>query len=101
MNNRIIRWETPPEGDKRGSRYHVAIDWHGLAAQLRDRPGEWGLLLVGGFSTTMASNIRYGRVAAFKPCGAYEARAVRISGVPHLYAVYGAPNSPSTTESDE
>ncbi len=89
---RLIRWEAPPQGDRRGNYLTPAIDWYSFAAQLRDRPGEWGLLLMGGFSTTMASNIRYGRTRAFEPIGAFEAETVRIDGVPHLYARFVGKN---------
>jgi len=46
------------------------------AAQLRDRPGEWALLMTKDTpskASDLAGNIRRGIMKAFQPAGAFEA----------------------------
>lgn len=49
-------------------------DWEEVARKLRDRPGDWAR--VGIYARSVASHVRSGRIVAFRPAGAYEARSV-------------------------
>ncbi|MBA2951458.1 hypothetical protein [Streptomyces himalayensis] len=85
-----IRWEEPPRvhsypGGGRGR--HAEI-----AAQLKERPGEWAKVLTFASSETarsMAYSIRYAaRLAAYRPAGAFEAVSRKVDGETCVYARY-------------
>lgn len=57
-------WEDPPP--KR---------WSLIAAELRSRPGEWALVAENA-TTATTTYINQGRITAFRPAGAFEARSV-------------------------
>jgi hypothetical protein len=84
----VIRWEDPPSPDPRGGyrNPHIA-DWSLVAAQLRDRPGRWGVVSERAQSG-VAVNIREGKLAGFKPAGSFDAKNVRVNGLLTLYARY-------------
>lgn len=45
-----------------------------IAQQLKERPGQWALIIEQGHQTT-AARIRSGRISAFRPKGMFEATA--------------------------
>lgn len=54
------------------------VDWEPTAAQLRARPGEWAKVYTHDSTPragALAQTIRGGRANAWKPVGAFEARA--------------------------
>ncbi len=61
-----LRFGEPPPGKG------PFTDWHDVARKLRERPGDWAR--VGVYSVPVASHVRSGRIKAFRPVGAYEAR---------------------------
>lgn len=82
----VIRWEDPPEADRRGNTLAPAVaDWYRIAAQLRARPGDWAAISVAD-STNTPSFIRSGRYAAFRPAGAFDAVGRRVNGTYTVYA---------------
>lgn len=90
----VLRWENPPPRSPRGnpnpglaapeSKYAPA------AAELRERPGEWGLLFVGSKATaaSLGNIIRSGVIAAFRPAGDYDAVTRTVAGRTRTYARY-------------
>ncbi len=85
----VIRWETPPPagGDQTGTRQRP---WALVAAQLRDRPGQWALIDDHGGNVTLATRIGNG-TSWWKPAGAFEATTRMINGRLHVYARYIGP----------
>lgn len=80
-----IKWEEPtPNG--RGNK--PLRDWAGIAALLRDRPGEWAVVAE-DVSTSVASNIKQGRHRGFD-AGEFEVtcRGVKNSRAEKIYARY-------------
>jgi hypothetical protein len=53
----------------------ISHPWEQIAEQLRARPNEWALCLRDVASPS--ANIRKGRIKAFQPAGAFEARTVQ------------------------
>jgi hypothetical protein len=66
--NGITFEEPPPESTRRKGK-HIKI-----AAELKARPGEWARVFDTASSAT-ASQIRSGRVAAYRPVGSFEVLA--------------------------
>lgn len=61
------------------------------ADQLRARPWEWAVVEVydnPSTATSMAHGVRRGSLAAYRPCGAFEAAARRVEGKSSLYVRY-------------
>jgi hypothetical protein len=84
----VLRWEDPPEADRRGNRSVPAVaDWYRIAAQLCARPGDWAAIAVGA-ATSTPTIIREGRYAAFRPPGAFDAVGRRVNGTYTVYARY-------------
>ena len=74
-----VTWLEPPADDGRAKgREPKYLD---IAAALRERPDEWALIAEETWAT-MANQIRSGGLVAFRPRGAFEARAVPIDGKP-------------------
>src|SRR4051812_47957991 len=76
---------------------------HDAATALRDRPGEWAHLDTLpnlNRATSLGHRIRTGKHAAFRPAGAFEARARSAGdGTAHVYARYiGTVPSAATTQ---
>ncbi len=85
MADGIIRWEDPPEGrqaGKRTTRRPLSL----IAAQLRERPGQWALISESG-DPTFVARINKG-VSWWAPEGAYEATSRTVDGKMHVYARY-------------
>lgn len=72
-----IKWqEPPPHGNAIKSR------WAEVAEALRARPLEWALIDEDG-SPNLASRIRNGQIAAFRPASNFQVRNVRKSANGH------------------
>lgn len=67
----VIRWEDPPAA----ARHRADAEFNGaeVAAELRQRPCEWGLVAINPRSVGLASGISSGRWHAFRPSGSFEA----------------------------
>jgi hypothetical protein len=81
----VIRWEDPPPPNWSAPRTRPR-PWALIAAQLKARPGEWGVIDEGG-QPTMQSRIRRGE-SWFAPRGAFEAAVRDVNGVVTLWARY-------------
>ena len=89
----VIRWEEPPprRGGRKAKVPARSAQWEAVSAALREAPQRWAVVaesddfrLVGGYPCM----IRDGRLAAFRPVGAFEA-AYRSVGTSHrVYARY-------------
>ena len=64
----------PPAPRRAASKY----PWEEIAAQLKERPGEWALCLK-GITATPASAIKAGKYVPFAPAGSFDARSVGVS----------------------
>lgn len=53
--------------------------WHEVAARLRANPGEWAKVAV-NIDRSLATYVKNGRLAAFRPVGAYEATTRKQDG---------------------
>lgn len=71
-----IVFTDPPETAGRGGRY----PWEEIAAQLKTRPNQWALVLRDMPNPQVAA-IKRGTYQAFRPAGAFDARAVRTADV--------------------
>jgi hypothetical protein len=79
-----MKWENPPEIDRRSSKSGV---WAKEARTLRDSPGRWAMITQGmtpGKAGQLANNIRSGVLKNFSPRGDFEATS-RLGAV---YARY-------------
>lgn len=78
-----LRWEDPETVITR--RY----DHEAFARELKKNPGRWAVLSERGSATT-AHQIRNGRLAAYRPAGAFEAttRGVDRSGAGRIHVRY-------------
>lgn len=86
----VIRWEEPPPDGNRGMKAPKRSKyWQDVAAQLRERPGRWALVLEGDFNAAggIAGMIKAGRLAAFRPAGEFQA-LTRTVGSCSVYARY-------------
>lgn len=75
-----------PKGGRAPSRLNQII-----AAQLRERPGEWAHVRTRDSSTRAASlayHIRVGTSPVFQPKGTYEAASRYVAGEHRVYARY-------------
>lgn len=69
MANIVFTDPPPPK------RFGTAHPWEEIAATLKANPGKWALCLRGVHSS-YTSQINRGKLAAFQPPGAFEARSV-------------------------
>jgi hypothetical protein len=89
----VLRWEVPPPPSRAGRR-PPSDGWSrfaSVAAELRSRQGEWGVVFEGaqGSASAMASHIRLGQQICFTPSGDFDACARRLGdGLYATYAVY-------------
>lgn len=80
-----VKWDDPPEELAQhrsgGARGPLATAWLSEVAELKSRPGQWGRIAYfpggGRPAYNLVDNIRRGRVAAFRPQGTFEARAIK------------------------
>lgn len=63
-----LNWEEPP-----ASQYRTRRDWNSIADSLRAKPNEWAVVAE-DVSASTGTHIRYGRLRAFAPAGAFESR---------------------------
>jgi hypothetical protein len=85
----VIRWEEPPAPTPGGPGKAKPLIAHELIArQLRQRPGEWALIIEGFTHSSMGSLISRGKIRPYAPAGTYEAVARAISGAHNIYARY-------------
>lgn len=66
-----IKWETPPE-PRRGRQPDTRSDDQKFADQLRKHPGDWAVFREDA-NSSIAFQVKTGKVAAFRPAGAFEA----------------------------
>lgn len=89
---RVLRWEAPPPAPRGGhrGRRRSADMWLPVAKELRDNPGEWGVILeaCGGTTTSAAASVNAGLVEPWCPPGTFEATSRKIGGVTLTYARY-------------
>ncbi|WIM97810.1 hypothetical protein ACTOB_001364 [Actinoplanes oblitus] len=87
----IIRWENPPPPARPGQ-HLTGSRWDGVAEILRDERGRWAVVYEGDVNnaSSIASVIRMGNVACFRPTGDFEAVSRRSSttGLTTVYARY-------------
>lgn len=87
----VIRWEEPPpliRGVRRPAAVTAAERALRIAAELRARPGQWGVIAEGANSRVLTTRIRNGVVAVWRPAGAYEAVCRSVDGRITVYARY-------------
>ncbi|MEU7590657.1 hypothetical protein AB0A95_30745 [Micromonospora sp. NPDC049230] len=87
----IIRWETPPPVTRRPATRDGMTPVERvrqMAAELRARPGEWGVVAEGNNARAHVTRIREGAVLAWRPAGAFEAAARTVDGRITIYARY-------------
>lgn len=87
----VIRWEPPPDPDVPGTAERRP--WALVAAELRARPGEYGVVEIGPYSVTVCKRINKGH-SWFAPEGAFKAIICVVDHVQHVYAVYLGPVAP-------
>ena len=96
-----LTWEEPPNKLlTRGS-----TDWLGVAKALKARPNEWAVVAE-NVSASTGTHIRYGKLKAFEPSGAFEARVsgTKVSGggrASKVYARYVVGSAPTTPVESE
>ncbi|GIF08709.1 hypothetical protein [Actinoplanes siamensis] len=87
----ILRWETPPPPARPGNGI-TGSRWDQVAEQLRDERGRWAVVYEGeaNNASSIASVIRMGNVACFRPTGDFEAVSRRspATGRVAVYARY-------------
>ena len=64
-----MKWEEPPQQLLGRGR----TDWRAIADALKSNPNEWAVVAE-NVSASTGTHIRYGRLKAFEPSGAFEAR---------------------------
>ena len=64
-----LKWEDPPASLQARNRR----DWNSIADGLRTRPHQWAVVAE-NVSASTGTHIRHGRLTAFEPAGAFEAR---------------------------
>jgi len=62
------RWESPPP--------RTAYDWSGIAAVLREHPGEWRLIFERD-RVSLANAVRQGSIAALRPELGFQVRTAQ------------------------
>lgn len=88
----VLRWEDPPpnkSGNKNKPRR--TEHWREVAAELRERPGDWGVVLESdSWNSTggIAPAITAGRLAAFRPNRHFEAQTRTTPAGYTVYARY-------------
>jgi hypothetical protein len=92
MTSAIIKFEDlPPEG-----RGRMPSDTsRDIANQLKERPGDWAHIRSSATSrraASLAHHIRTGTSHAFRPKGAFDAKARLVDGQFRVYACYIGPN---------
>jgi hypothetical protein len=70
----VIRWEDPGPSQQGGKGVNKALIAHELVAvQLRRRPQEWGVIHEARGLNNIATDIKRGKLRAYRPAGSYEA----------------------------
>lgn len=80
-----IVWEEPPEQTVKRDR----VDHKARAAALKSRPGAWGIVATydsASIAASVAQGIRGGSTNAWKPQGAFEAKARTVEKEHRVYA---------------
>lgn len=88
----VVRWEDPPPNKSGGHKAPRRTQyWRDVAAELRAHPDKWAVVLegdnwsgIGG----MSSAITAGRLAAFRPDGAFQAQTRTTPAGFTIYARY-------------
>lgn len=88
----VIRWERPPPITRNPSGFGPAVrDWESIVADLRSKPGEWGLVALcnnRGTASQVANALRTCEYAALWRNGPFEATARHVDGEARVYARY-------------
>ena len=82
-----IRFEPPPGFARNGKAW--SLDHSGIVATLRARPGEWAIVATysaPGTASSMATSIKSGRLAVYRPGGSFEAITRKVDGEVRVYA---------------
>lgn len=81
----IIRWEDPPDRHRT-----MELKWHTTAGALRDRVGQWAVLLESANSTQCSSLVQYIKrgEGPFAPKGSFEALSRSVKRGEGNQAVY-------------
>lgn len=89
----VLRWEAPPEAGYAGGSAKRR-PWPIVARDLRDHPGEWGVVLVDGGTNSGSTVVRItgGHTQWFEPAGSFLAVQRSVNGQVIVYAVYLGPN---------
>ena len=66
-----MKWQTPPE-PRRGRRPDTRTNDEKFADELRKHPGDWAVWRE-GVNSSLAFQVKSGKVSAFRPAGAFEA----------------------------
>lgn len=84
----VLRWETPPPIQRRTPRTGDRRSWAIAAAELRRKPGHWGVIGEAAPDTnTISFRINNGH-GFWKPAGAYRTITRTIDGVTVLYCAF-------------
>lgn len=87
-----LRFETPPPRQTGPSSVDPRSIANARTAELlRDLPGEWAIVTTratGNRAHTYAYGIRTGALHAYRPAGAFEAKARTVDGEHRVYARY-------------
>lgn len=67
-----IQWQTPPPNRAGGNTPSKPSKHQLIASALRDRPGQWALIMPSATASTVTL-IKKGRLPAYSPSGSFEA----------------------------
>lgn len=88
----VLRWEDPPAAAHPDRKGYRRSRLERVAEQLRERPGEWAVVLDGeasrGKASGMTFHIRLGQIACFTPSGDFDAVMRRVEDRFTVYARY-------------
>lgn len=88
----VFRWEDPPPAlAGRTAQPRRSEHWRDVAAKLREHPGRWAVVVEDeffGYAAGLASQVKAGKLAAFRPGGSFEAQTRTVGKSYRLYARY-------------
>ncbi|GAA2716121.1 hypothetical protein GCM10010429_37840 [Micromonospora olivasterospora] len=84
----MVRWERPPPPARRGNNALMTGAARRAAAELREQPEAWGVVVEGAGARVLVTRIRQGLDLAWQPAGAYEAVCRTVDGRITIYARY-------------
>lgn len=84
----VIRWEDPPEMRTGAGPRMKTHAWAVIAKDLRDKPGDWGVVSEGHPDPSIAPRIKTAKSPWFAPAGSFQVKTRRTNGVTVVYARY-------------